>query len=133
MASSGFYCAASRHPRLLCAAAKSSFRASARRQGAICIDSETFWRAVEAANPSSRRLHVNLGTALDQKGQFDEAIRQYQEAIRLRPDDALVHNDLGLALYMQGRTSEAIRQFHEALRLKPDYADARRDLAVRSP
>jgi Flp pilus assembly protein TadD len=72
----------------------------------------------------------NFGVTLGKQRQIDEAIRQFQEAIRLKPDDAESHNNLGTAFYQQGRTDEAIRQFEEALRLKPDYADARKNLAV---
>jgi len=66
---------------------------------------------------------------LSKKGQIDEAISQFQEAIRLKPDDAEAHNNLGTALGMKGQTDEAISQFQEALRLKPDYAEARSNLA----
>ena len=74
--------------------------------------------------------HYNLAVALSQKGEIDEAIRQLQETLRLRPDHAQAHNNLGTAFYNQGRTGEAIQQFQEALRLRPDYADARRNLEV---
>jgi tetratricopeptide (TPR) repeat protein len=62
------------------------------------------------------------------KGQPDEAIRHFQEAIRLKPDYAEAHSNLGTAFYQQGRTGEAIREFQEALRLRPDFADAQRNL-----
>ena len=54
---------------------------------------------------------------------------QFQEAIRLKPDDAEFHNNLGAAFYQKGQTDEAIGQFQEALRLNPDYAQARDNLA----
>ena len=72
----------------------------------------------------------NLGHALLKKGQIDEAIRQYQEAIRLKPDDADAHNNLGVALGQKGQIDEAIRQFQEALRLNPDHADAHYNLGA---
>ena len=64
------------------------------------------------------------------KGQIDEAIRQYQEAIRLKPDYAEAHNNLGVALGGKGQMDEAIRQFQEAIRLKPDYAEAHYNLGL---
>ena len=65
-----------------------------------------------------------------QKGQTAEAIRQFREVIRLKPDYAEAHNNLGTALGLGGQTDEAIREFQEALRLKPNYAEARKNLIV---
>jgi len=91
-------------------------------------DSETLFRHALAVTKDNWMAHNNLGNALDKQGQIDEAIRHYQEAIRLHPDYALARNNLGKALGGQGQTDEAIRQFQEALRLKPDYAEARKNL-----
>jgi tetratricopeptide (TPR) repeat protein len=60
---------------------------------------------------------------------MDDAIGQYQKALRLEPDHALAHNNLGNALLGKGQLDEAINQFQEALHLKPDDADAQNNLA----
>ena len=69
-----------------------------------------------------------MAIALDNKGQTEEAIAQYQEILRRKPAYAEAHNNLGIAFYHQGRVAEAVREFREALRLQPDYAAAQRAL-----
>ncbi len=79
---------------------------------------------------------VRTAAAADQCGSGDEhgldfarQISQYQEAVRLNPDNAIARNNLGAAFDKKGRTDEAIVQFQEAVRLKPDYTDAKENLA----
>jgi Flp pilus assembly protein TadD len=67
---------------------------------------------------------------LDLQGRSSDAIRQFQETIRVDPRHAQAHNNLGIALAKQGQTDEAIRHFQEALRLNPDSAEARKNLAI---
>jgi Flp pilus assembly protein TadD len=63
-------------------------------------------------------------------GQTEEAIRQFQETIRLKPDHADAHYNLGVALGKKGQIDEAIRQYQETLRLKPGYTASRKNLAM---
>jgi tetratricopeptide (TPR) repeat protein len=88
----------------------------------------SIWQTVVDRWPINPRAHYNLGIALADAGRTSEAIAQYDEALRLKPDDAEVHNNLGNALADAGRTSEAIAQYEEALRLKPDDAKAHNNL-----
>ena len=74
--------------------------------------------------------HNNLGAALAKKGQVDDAIGHYLEALRLKPDYAQVHYNLGNALTKKGQTDDAIRYYLEALRLKPDHAEAHYNLGA---
>ncbi len=93
-----------------------------RQQLGYWKDSETLFRHALEVTENNYLAHDNLGAALDKEGQTDEAIRQYQEALRLKPDFTDAHNNLGAALAKKGRTDEAIRQFQEVIRLKPDQA-----------
>jgi tetratricopeptide (TPR) repeat protein len=91
---------------------------------------EALWRDTVTKQADNSRAHYNLGIALGKKNQVDEAIRQYQEALRLKPDHAEAHYNLGIALGKKNQVDEAIRQYQEALRLKPDYADAHNNLGI---
>ena len=93
---------------------------------AMFHDNETLYLETLARNPGSWMAHNNLGLAWSKvPGRLDDAVAQYQAALRLKPDIAETHTNLGLALSeLPGRLDEAVAQFGEALRLDPAYADA---------
>ena len=101
-----------------------------RQQLGYWKDGEALFRHTLEVTESNYLAHNNLGYALYVKGHLDEAIRQFQEAIRLEPDHTDAHNNLGYAFYVKGQMDEAIRQYHEALRLNPDDADAHSNLGI---
>jgi tetratricopeptide (TPR) repeat protein len=79
-------------------------------------------------DPSDFEAHYNLAAMLQARGRTDEAIEQYQTALRLRADDAVANNALGAALLAQGHPQEATTYFSSALRTRPDYFDAHYNL-----
>jgi len=87
-------------------------------------DNETLFRQALVVTENNQIAHKSLGDALDKKGQTDEAIGHFQEAIRLKPGYADAHNNLGNTLLKKGQADEAIGHFQEAIRLKPGYANA---------
>jgi tetratricopeptide (TPR) repeat protein len=91
---------------------------------------ERIWSDTVAKCPENVRAHNNLGLALERiPGRSDEAIAQYEEALRLDPKYEEAHNNLGIALEkMPGRLDEAIAQYEEALRLMPDVPEAHYNL-----
>jgi Flp pilus assembly protein TadD len=93
-------------------------------------DSEALSRHALEVTENNWLAHLNLGSALDEKGQFDEAIREFQEAVRLKSGYAQAHNNLGVALVRKGQIDEGISQYQEAIRLKPDYALAHSNLGI---
>ncbi|HVM50094.1 MAG TPA: tetratricopeptide repeat protein [Candidatus Acidoferrum sp.] len=106
-------------------------------QSHIYADEETLWRDTLVRNPGSCMAHANLGSALVNKGRFDEAISHLQESLRLRPDDgvpqdelAQVHNNLGIALVNNGHIDDAVGQLEQAIHLQPDHADAHYNLGI---
>jgi tetratricopeptide (TPR) repeat protein len=104
--------------------------ALARQQLGYWKDGEALFRHVLEVTENNHLAHVNLGIALAGKGRPDEAIRQFQEAIRLKPDGVKAYYNLGTALLKKGQIDEAIRQFQETIRLKPDYAQAHNSLGI---
>ena len=60
---------------------------------------------------------------LMQAGRLPEAITQFQEVLRLRPDAADAANNLGMARISEGRRAEAIVPLEQAITAEPDFAE----------
>jgi Flp pilus assembly protein TadD len=81
--------------------------------------------AVEAeANQKTYLDAIREGNAAYSAGSFDKAIANFNEAIRLHPDDATAFNSRGNAYAHKGNLYRAIADYNEAIRLKPNYATA---------
>jgi Flp pilus assembly protein TadD len=102
----------------------------ARQQVGYWKDSETLFGHALKVSPDNWLAHLNLGEALDAKGQTDEAMRHYAEAVRLNPDHPNAHNNLGATLDDKGQTDAAILQFQDAIHLKPDHVQAHNNLGI---
>jgi tetratricopeptide (TPR) repeat protein len=91
---------------------------------------ELLYRHAIAVTENNWFAQNNLGLALLDLGQTDEAINHLQEAVRLKPNAAETHYNLANALLAKGLTDEAINQHREAVRLKPDVAETHNNLAI---
>jgi tetratricopeptide (TPR) repeat protein len=100
------------------------------QQCGIYLNLETLWRAVIAENPSSWMAENNLGIALVQRGQIDEAFPHYARALELNPSYAEAYYNLGNALLRAQRVDEAIAQYKKALELEPRISSAHANLAA---
>jgi protein O-mannosyl-transferase len=101
-----------------------------RKQIGYWTDTQTLFRHAIDATRDNYIAHLKLGTALSHQGRLDEAIRELQEAVRLKPDDSDSRNNLGAALGRQGKLEEAISQFQQAVRLAPNDAGTHYNLGV---
>ena len=91
-------------------------------QTALWKDTVILFRHTLAVTQRNAMAHAILGTALERRGDVDEAISHLHEALRLKPDLAQTHNNLGIAFHRKGRFDEAVAQYREALELKPEQA-----------
>ena len=73
---------------------------------------------------SDHLIYLYNGITKHQKGNLKEAIKDFNKAIRLKPDDAAVYWWRGMMKYKLNQHEEAFKDFDEAIRLKPDYANA---------
>jgi len=83
---------------------------------------------VPAAAPTSDRQRAqqanDRGLQLYREKRYDEAVAQFTEALKLRPDFAQAANNLGFVYYRQQRYAEAARWLENTLKIDPSRAVA---------
>jgi tetratricopeptide (TPR) repeat protein len=84
--------------------------ASAIRNCTDALD-RTLIRSDEAAT------HVNRGVLLMRRGNFEDAIPDYERALELQPELAEAHINFGAALYYQGDDARALDAYNTAIDL----------------
>jgi Flp pilus assembly protein TadD len=107
---------------------------TARAQTLQWSDSVTLWRHAARVTEHNYIAYENLGQALRERGDLEEARMNYEQALRLAPQqspgyEAVIHNSLGLVLTRQGKLDDAEREFADAARLSPNFAEAQNNYA----
>ena len=60
----------------------------------------------------------NRGVAYRRKGEYDRALQDYEQAIRLNPSNANAYNNRGIIYQIKGEYARAIADYDEAIWLK---------------
>ncbi len=81
-----------------------------------------FKKAVEV-NANNYLAHINLGEALAEQGNIEEAEKHFSRALQLNPRSAVAHNNLGNILQQQGKLEKAIDHFYESLHRDPNLSE----------
>lgn len=87
---------------------------------------------VRAVSPEEQKALARNERGLDyfSKNKFEQALKEYEEALKIYPQFAAAHNNMGSAYFALGRYEEAAHSFQEAIRLEPQYAQAHFNLAL---
>jgi len=94
---------------------------------------ESFERAIKlhATYPDTlANAWNNLGLLATQEGRADEAIRCFQEAVRLSPNHLIALNNLGNAYRLQKTWDEARKAFERSLEVSPNDPEANYGLGM---
>ncbi len=73
---------------------------------------------------------IEKGSRARQAKRYNEALEQFNRALRLYPSFTTALNNKGNVLFNLGRFSESRECYEAALRIDPYYANARRNLSV---
>lgn len=90
----------------------------------------TLLRLFLSDKPNDVPLLYNLGMALSDTGQLDDAVNHLRRAVALAGDFTNARIALGVALQRQGKNTEAIANLQEAVNRAPDNHTAHRNLGA---
>ena len=95
----------------------------------IWKDEFTLWEDAKQKSPGLVRPYNNLGEAHDKLGNYDKAIEEFQQALKINPNYFFGLSNLGNVYGKQKKYNEAIPYFQKALKIKPDYSPAHYNIA----
>jgi len=99
-------------------------------RNAVWRDEKSLWEDAAQKSPASGIAHNNLGSAYRQLGRAEDAVREYQIALKLKPDYAPANYNLGNIYAIQGRYGEAIKAYSAALKVQPESVATHFNLAT---
>ena len=94
--------------------------------GLLSLQAKQYDAAIEwigranQADPKTDYI-ASLGTALEQQGLHEEALKAFEKAVQIRPDDAELRTRLGDVLVRLQRPDQAMPHFDAALKLDSRY------------
>lgn len=78
----------------------------------------------EASSPLYPLTLMRQGSVLLQRGRFDEALKRFEKAREIQPQNATVYNMIGLCHLRNGELPQAMQAFDKSLDLVPTFSDA---------
>jgi len=88
------------------------------------------WSTTVQSSPDSPIARGGLGMAYLERGRLDEAREQFEEAIKLLPDDNRSYYNLGLVYHKKGQLKKALEYFSRSVSLNPASMRAHYNLAT---
>jgi tetratricopeptide (TPR) repeat protein len=80
-------------------------------------EADTAFKALDAAFPGESYIKLLRGNIAYSRGELDNAVARYNEAIEVRPDYGNAYYKLGVCLYRMGRLKRALEAFEAVVNM----------------
>jgi Flp pilus assembly protein TadD len=88
------------------------------------------FQALTRSNADLGGPHANLGIIYRQEGKQAEAVAEFEQAVRLNPQQPVFLNQLGISYRQQGKFAKAREAYEKAIALDPNYPAAYLNLGI---
>jgi cytochrome c-type biogenesis protein CcmH/NrfG len=79
-------------------------------------------KATADQSPSDANARVQLGNLYFDAERYDDAVRWYEDALKVDPKNVNASTDLGIAYYYSNQPDRALAQFDKSLELDPKHS-----------
>lgn len=90
----------------------------------IWKNSETLWSDIILKNQQSETAYNNRGEYYYQQGELEKALADYNEGIRIQPNQPSPYNNRAIIYYKRKQYDLALKDIEKALSIEPEYAAA---------
>src|SRR5687767_3140586 len=116
---------AGRRPPITTPAASAATPAAPASQAPPLDDAKvTAFRSAAEREPKNAAPRAQLGDLYFNSERFDDAVKWYEEALALTPNDVRVSAQLAMAYYYTNQTDRALQQLERAVKTDPKHAEA---------
>ncbi|MBI1876067.1 MAG: tetratricopeptide repeat protein [Acidobacteria bacterium] len=87
-------------------------------------------RSIAAKDPKNVEARVQLGNLYFDAERYGQAIKWYEEALKVSPRDPDVSTDLGISYYYSNQPDRALAQFEESLTFNPKHTKTMLNMGI---
>jgi len=87
-------------------------------------------RSIVEKDPKNVQARVELGNLYFDAERYDQAIKWYEDTLKLNPRDPDVSTDLGISYYYSNQPDRALAQFEESLKANPKHTKTMLNIGI---
>jgi len=77
------------------------------------------WSAAQSV-----QSYIDQGVKDSQAGRYDQALKAFDQALKLKPKDPALITYKGIVYYARGNNAQALKEFETAIQINPNFARA---------